>query len=355
MTHANSLDAKRSFVPHSYHTSRKKDILWIMCLSFESYGTPMWAGWNSVLEKIGGTIQKISYLPQINMSPTSYAVVKETLKRSLTIAEETSKSSIAVTFDLAIAKIAMQIQHEESPTYDKIFINLGGFHIEMAYFNAIGKYIDESGGPYILIEAEVLASGSLKGFIKGKDYNRCKRLHPLLSATLDMDALSRELFEFLDLYQNYILNTVNGSHGATAKFWINYVQMLHLYHEFSSSIRTGDLDLYVNCLPRLSIFFFVFNQPNYARWIIRYHDNLLRLKDTHPQVEEEFREGGFSVKRTRKSFSKSAVDLTLEQTINANAASQKTGINAFTNSISARQRWAHSHSLSVAVLSHLME
>ena len=166
------------------------------------------------------------------MSPTSYAVIKETLKRSPTIAEETSKSSIAVTFDLAIAKIAMQIQHEESPTYDKISINLGGFHIEMAYSNAIGKYIDESGGPYILIEAEVLAFSSPNGFIKGKRYNRCKRLHPLLSATfeilhlesfiessefgestltvirselrkvvetqvLDMDALSRELFEFL--------------------------------------------------------------------------------------------------------------------------------------------------------------
>ena len=44
---------------------------------------------------------------------------------------------------MTIAKIAMQIQHEESPKFDNIFINLGAFHMEMALFNAIGKYIDE--------------------------------------------------------------------------------------------------------------------------------------------------------------------------------------------------------------------
>ena len=229
-----------------------------------------------------------------------------------------------------------------------------------------------------------------KGFIKGKHHNRCKRLHPLLAASfeilhlerfvkaneiedtdldaikkelqqvlekgvLDINSISRELNELLVLYERYYSETLSGTLGATAKFWINYVNMIHLYHEFSRSIRTGDFDLYVYCLPKISSLFFLFNQPNYARWTVRYHDNLLRLKETHPQVEEEFRAGGFAVKRTKKSFSKTAIDLTLEQTVNANAASQKTRITSFTNSISARQRWAHSHSLSVTVLSHLMD
>ena len=37
-------------------------------------------------------------------------------------------------YDLAIAKLAMQIQAEEKPTFDKIFISLGSFHLEMAFF-----------------------------------------------------------------------------------------------------------------------------------------------------------------------------------------------------------------------------
>ena len=54
-------------------------------------------------------------------------------------------------------------------------------------------------------------------------------------------------------------------------------------------------------------------------------------------------------------FSRVPVDLTLEQTINADAACQRTGISALTNSISARQRWAQSHSIRVTVISKVFE
>ena len=49
-----------------------------------------------------------------------------------------------------------------------------------------------------------------------------------------------------------------------------------------------------------------------------------------------------------------SIDLTLEQTINAVTASQKTGISYFTNSISARQRWADSHFVRMEVLSEVL-
>jgi hypothetical protein len=45
----------------------------------------------------------------------------------------------------------------------------------------------------------------------------------------------------------------------------------------------------------------------------------------------------------------------LEQTINADAASQRTGIASLTNSISARQRWAESHFLRSSVISQVFE
>ena len=68
--------------------------------------------------------------------------------------------------------------------------------------------------------------------------------------------------------------------------------------------------------------------------MVRYHDNLLRLRDIHPGVYEEFKDGCFSIRRIRKPFSGSPIDLTLEQTMNANAASKKMGISYLTNSIS---------------------
>jgi hypothetical protein len=38
---------------------------------------------------------------------------------------------LSVTYDLAIAKIALTIQSEESPKYDRLFIQLGSLHIEL--------------------------------------------------------------------------------------------------------------------------------------------------------------------------------------------------------------------------------
>ena len=69
----------------------------------------------------------------------------------------------------------MQIQKEESPEFDYLFVALGSFHIELAFFSVCGKIISESGAPHFLNECEVLKKGSLNGFIKGKHYNRCKR------------------------------------------------------------------------------------------------------------------------------------------------------------------------------------
>jgi len=56
-------------------------------------------------------------MPQINQSPTNHSVVAETMKRSLKVAEESRIETIAVMFDLAIAKIAFQIQGEELSFY----------------------------------------------------------------------------------------------------------------------------------------------------------------------------------------------------------------------------------------------
>ena len=174
--------------PEKYQKIIYQDLLWILHVYLNQRNPVMWTGWNSknISSASAGARQQVWYLQQINQSPTSNTVVIETLRRALKIAAECNLRTIPVTFDLAIAKVAYQIQATESPAFDAVFINLGAFHIEMAYFNAIGKYINESGGPYILIESGVLASGSLHGFIKGKHYNRCKRIHMLLAAALEI-------------------------------------------------------------------------------------------------------------------------------------------------------------------------
>ena len=392
-------DVRRKYVPDSLKLAREKDFLWTFNLSQSSRDNivPMWVGWNAKISKLEGKVnnkqQQVCYLPQINESPTSVSVVAETMKRSQAIAEECNKSSISVTYDLAIAKIAMQLQSTESPKYDNLFINLGGFHIEMAFFAAMGKYVSDSGGPHIINETHVLEKGSMVSFISGKGYNRCKRIHQLFAASMEIlhfeayiaelenteehmsyetmradlhtildnpSSLERyqassEFREIIDGYKTYAKKTEDGEHGKTAQYWYGYIRMVQLYHDYTRSIREGDFQLYIYCLPKLSDYFFGFNHINYAKWLVRFHDNLLKLNDTHPEVYNEFTKGCFGIQRTTKRFSRIPIDLTLEQTINADAASQKSGIIPFTNSISARQRWAKSHFIRTQVISDVFE
>ena len=78
--------------------------------SFFPKRNPIWFGWNSLQtpEKHGAQ-ENIYYLPQINLFPTSTPVVRENLKRPQQMAAECNMTSISVTYDLEIAKIALEI------------------------------------------------------------------------------------------------------------------------------------------------------------------------------------------------------------------------------------------------------
>ena len=95
---------------------------------------------------------------------------------------------------------------------------------------------------------------------------------------------------------------------------------------------------------------------SYSRWLTKFQLDLLNVDDTHPGLRSILEAGGvFTVRRTQKAFSRSPVDLTLEQTINADAASRRTGLSSVTNSYSARLRWMLTKSARAAVMSSVQE
>ena len=67
------------------------------------------------------------------------------------------------------------------------------------------------------------------------------------------------------------------------------------------------------------------------------------------------KQGWYAIRRTKRPFSSTTIDLTLEQTINAGATSQRLGVLSITNSISARQHWAELHYLCTSIVSTLLE
>lgn len=172
-------------LPDAAIRARHLNLVWMMCHALETDVLPMWVGFNAIFYKDELPKQEVRYMPNLKEPISSSSVVRQTLQTTQKCAEECNQDYRLVTYDLNAAKPAMQIQARESPTFDKIFIMMGAFHIEMAFFKALGKLIAESGGTDMLTETGVFAPGSLNGFLTGKHFNRCKRLHPLLALAFE--------------------------------------------------------------------------------------------------------------------------------------------------------------------------
>ena len=157
--------------------------------------------------------------------------------------------------------------------------------------------------------------------------------------------LSGEFQQFVTGYTQYINDTVSGKHGSTAKFWMIYIQLVYMFLRLDRACRTNDVDLFIFTLGEMISVFFSCNRPNYARWMTKYFLDLLNMENTHPGIRTNFENGALSIRRSDRAFARCPVDIVLEQTVNADAASRTTGISAFALSEGARNRWMMTHSV----------
>lgn len=256
----------------------------------------------------------------------------------------------------------------------------------------MGKFIDSSGIDQLMIDSGLIANGSLKGIIGGTHFNRCKKDHAIAvlafrilhinsfieyydslnhdtKLTLEevMENLSHEnqshktesakhqLQDIFDHYKAYTDKTFSGEHGATAQFVLMYIKYFEYYQLFEYALRTNDFEMYITAAKKMCPLFFALNHSNYARWLTKHIDDLVNIDESHPGLKKHFEDGALSIRRTPKNFCRSPIDLTLEQTINANAANKLTGVASFTNSIDARQRWTETYTARKTIVTHLIE
>lgn len=335
--------------------------------------TPLHSGFISKYLKDTLPLQRICYMDPISRSPTNNDVVRETMIRTMSVAKETGQEYGIVTYDLAVALKAYSIQQIEKPLFDNLLVMLGNFHIELAFFGAVGNLINESGLEDIITEADILAEGSMVGFIKGKFYNRCTRIHELVANVLEKKMYERfvlgipaeEYEEFLTVmqtvptepsmmkaahledpvilqhlqkYEDFFERILSGDIGSTTQFWGIYIYLINrLHRELQRCIKTNNVGGYIKVFPSVLDVFFGLHRPNYARWGTLF---LQKLQGADPRLREVLEKGAFSVRRTKKNYSRSAVDLSLEQSVNRDSASATRGIVSFRNSESAMRRWS---------------
>jgi hypothetical protein len=146
-------------------------------------------------------------------SPTDPATVQQCVLSSLAAIAELKQQYTFVTFDLAMAKVALSIIWSSPQRFQTVIIHLGGFHIMCAYMGALEKMVASSGFEEVLTESRVCASVLINQVMIGKHYNRAIRVHQLMldalnQMTLDSFIASNE-YNACDL----ILLTVLAEHS----------------------------------------------------------------------------------------------------------------------------------------------
>ena len=217
-------------------------------------------------------------------------------------------------------------------------------------------------------------------YLSGRHYNRYNRIHVLLYLALQMLHFKRFMSEYGPppphfikqlkiLYDEPLLLVWSLRWDDTKIQWISrnitlllswsncqILNHLHWFNPVTSDVQLSKTykwswSIHILC-PRHVLPVFATNHPNYARYMVRYLLNLLNIEQSHPGIREMLLSGALSVRRVNKSFPRTPVDLTLEQTVDVDAASRMTGrpISAFTKKINARQRWTITHSARSAIL-----
>ena len=85
---------------------------------------------------------------------------------------------------LAVAKIARQIQIQNSPEFDDCFIQFGQIHTILSLFSSTGKILEGSAAAYLLSEAKIIAGSSINKFLRKNLYNRCRSGNLLPAAAM---------------------------------------------------------------------------------------------------------------------------------------------------------------------------
>ena len=208
----------------------------------------------------------------------------------------------------ALTKEAIYRFPDKFPDYFAMF---GGLHIEQCLLVVHGQLIDNSGLKEIL-ETCSLATIGVGAVV---DVNQIKRARYCIQVALC--SLYRKLGEAAEndnsLVDPYEWLSQKAKSSTMCYYWKMVIDLEVEILIFVRSIREGNFPLYVQSLRSLVKCFFSFDHYNYSRWITVHVFDLISLPITHPDVYHQMVQGSFSFAKSKRPFSRMALDQVHEQ------------------------------------------
>lgn len=164
----------------------------------------------------------------------------------------------------------------------------------MAFMGAIGKIFKLSGLDDILIEAGVVAQGSIAGMLSGHNYNSSLRAHKITYEALarlqlqqfvnsldevkgetyrnvaksvlqssDRAICNSDILEIYDLFCAFV--TTESTKSPMFAYWSSYIKSVELLLMFIRATCHSNWDTHFTTFEKMLPYFFSLNRQKYAR------------------------------------------------------------------------------------------
>ena len=330
--------------------AKKLLVIWktVRHLSSEDQMHPRFVGWIICLfQKAASHATKMTYLPPIQTPITEYQTIVQAFKVSRELSNQSNMQYTHITFDVGAAIKAYHVIWNDPTIWSDIIVHLGDFHAMMAFFGIIGAFVAGSGFEGILFQAGLCSSGSIKGLMSGKHYNRCWLLHEAFAEALErlflqqyvpeipaiIEEFARDQPAFTDVspllkdklvseyevfYNEKKRKCLEGDFGKTPQFWAMYTKLVERQQKLHYGINVNDFDLRLLMWQQSLPLCLATNRVHYSRYGSYYVKSLECLDSTHPGARAEMERVGLSVRRNNHGIGQ-AIDLAGEQSYMKNA------------------------------------
>ena len=88
---------------------------------------------------------------------------------------------------------------------------------------------------------------------------------------------------------------LRSDNGSMSGFWMSYIDIVEILLNLLQASQEGNWSLHLASIQAIIPWCFAYDRTNYARYLPWYLDNMLSLPNSHPEVQRQLEEGGFSV------------------------------------------------------------
>ena len=286
-------------------------------------------------------------LPMFQESAHTVAMIRHSIDVVKTAVNHVNPGQApVVTFDQPLFALAKQIQWKWPEKYgeDKVVVMFGGLHIEMAALKTLGDWLDGSGWAQALVRAEITTPGTAESFLRASHVTRTRKAHQITAAALYI--LKNRAYdhycnredsdtEHLLCFEDWCCQ--REEENPQFQYWSIVLELELLLNVYVRSLRQSSFTMYLDALTELACWFHAMDHTNYARWIPVHLKDMAELPERHPEVARQFRDGSFTVQKSKKIFSSIAIDQAHEQ--NNACIKGDGGAVGLTDNPSALRRW----------------